>query len=135
MSYNPYEAHIHQMADDLMAAMARDAIYDGIKNVLFYDRNKPAADQQFKELYFLIDGTGTKDPEGWVFKALSEFDTMKAAGWDVPANAPPILKILWVKKYRKELQNLRKAHGGKMPTEEEVKAYYNAKYGDPEDKK
>lgn len=111
-------------AELIMAEMASERIFEEIQNILQNDKSRSEKDARFKELHFLIDGTGTTDPKGWVKKALMDFDAQKASGWDVPANASPLIKCLWVKKYRKELQKLRKANGGKMPNEEQIRKYY-----------
>lgn len=97
---------------------------DNALEAIKFDSLKPTG-HIYKELHFLTDGTGTNDPRGWIRKALKEYNEMEASGMPLPDHPmTPALKCLYVKKFRKELQKLRKAHGGKLPSAEEIREYY-----------
>lgn len=121
---NYYEEHIQDMASKLTTMMNNDALVERVKNTIRNDQQY-SEDHKLQPLYFLVDPKNGQNPDEWILKAVAQYDRMDGALVELgPISAT--MKCLYVKLYRKELQKLRKAFGGKMPTDEQAAEYYAA---------
>ena len=109
--------------DAVMLEYGEMRVIDGIHETLIYDSQRSSP--SYPELHFLVKGIGTDDPKGWIKKALKEYDAMVEDDPEsMPKNLTPVMRCLYIKRFRRELQKLRKAHGGRLPTEKEAAEYY-----------
>lgn len=104
--------------DDVMAKYAKMQMIEDILNAVINDQMLPEKTQKLKDLHFLTDHKSTPDPKKWVENALLEYEFIfvNLGGADDERITNPVARCVFVKKFRKVRNKLRKTCKDRTPT-------------------